>query len=148
MRSIVKRSKSIDTVLSLNNNILDRVCSYKYLGFILDDHLNFNKHIAEMCNLVTHKLYLLAKIRKYLTTDTCITVFKTMVLSIIEYGDVVYSGTSACNLGKKDKLFYRGLRICLGNEVAYDKKDSCTECKISTLTKRRPSFVTIYAQTK
>ena len=53
MRSNVKHSKSIDTVLSLNNNILDRVSSYKYLGFFLDEHLNFNKHISELRNLVT-----------------------------------------------------------------------------------------------
>ena len=58
MRSNVKKSKSINMVLSLNNNILDRVCSYKYLGFILDDHLTFNKHIAELCKIVSHKLYL------------------------------------------------------------------------------------------
>ena len=137
MRSNVKRSKSMDIELSLNNNILDRVCSYKYLGFILDDHLNFNKHITELCNLVTHKLYLLSKIRKYLTIDACITVFKTMVLSIMEYGDAVYSGTSACNLGKIDRLFYRGLRICLGNEINYNKTDLCSECKIASLSKRR-----------
>ena len=58
MRSNVKRSKSIDTELSLNNCVLDRVCSYKYLGFILDDHLNFNKHIAEMCNLISQEMML------------------------------------------------------------------------------------------
>ena len=78
-----KKSKTTDTVLSLNNNILDRVCSYKYLGFILDDHLTFNKHIAELCKLVSHKIYLLAKIRRYLTTEACINVFKTMILSLL-----------------------------------------------------------------
>ena len=35
--------------------------SYKYLGFILADHINFNKHISELCDLVTHKLYVLFK---------------------------------------------------------------------------------------
>ena len=49
----VKHSKSPDTVLSLNNNILDRVSSYEDLGFILDEHLNFNKPIPEVCNLFT-----------------------------------------------------------------------------------------------
>ena len=80
MRSNVKKSKTTNTVLSLNNNILDRVCSYKYLGFILDDHLTFNKHITELCKIVSHKLYLLAKVRHYLTTVACISVFKSMVL--------------------------------------------------------------------
>ena len=108
---------ALDTVLSLNNNILDRVSSYKYLGFILDEHLHFNTHISELCDLVTHKLYLLSRIRKFLTTQACITIFKTMVLSVIEYGDIIYSGTSECNLNKIDKLFYRGLRICMGQDL-------------------------------
>ena len=44
MRSLVKKSKSQNIVLSLNNQILEQVCSYKYLGFALDEHLNFNRH--------------------------------------------------------------------------------------------------------
>ena len=67
MRSNIKRTKSVDTILSLNNNRLDRVSSYKYLGFILDEHLNFNKHVSEICNIVSHKLFLLSKIRRFLT---------------------------------------------------------------------------------
>ena len=69
MRSIVKKSKSQDMIISLNNTVLEKVCSYKYLGFILDDQLNFNKHIKEMTNLITYKfkLYLLSRIRKYIT---------------------------------------------------------------------------------
>ena len=61
MRSIIKKSKSQNLVLSLNNQILDRVCSYKYLGFALDEHLTFNKHIIDMKQLISHKLYLLSK---------------------------------------------------------------------------------------
>ena len=143
MRANIKRSKSFDTVLSLDNNRLDRVSSYKYLGFILDEHLNFNKHITEICNLVSHKLYLLSRIRKYLTTLACINIFKTMVLSVMEYGDIVYSGTSFGNLDKLDKLFYRGLRICLGNE-AYSKEELKHECNITDLTKRRDIHLLLF----
>ena len=144
MRSNVKRSKSFDTVLSLNNNVLDRVSSYKYLGFILDEHLNFNKHISEMCSLVNHKLYLLSRIRRFLTTQACLTIFKTMVLSVIEYGDVIYAGSTTGNLGKIDKLFYRGLRICMGNDIIYTKEDLCSECNINTLSKRRDLHLLLY----
>ena len=144
MRSNVKRSKSLDTVLSLNNNRLDRVSSYKYLGFILDEHLNFNKHISEMCNLVSHKLYLLSRIRKLLTTQACITIFKTMVLSVNEYGDIIYSGTSSGNLDKVDRLFFRGLRICMGNDIVYTKDELCLECRVSTLSKRRDLHLLLF----
>ena len=137
MKSNIKKSKTIHTVLSLNNNILDRVCSYKYLGFILDDHLTFNKHISELCKIVSHKLYLLAKIRRYITTEACINVFKTMILSLIEYGDVIFAGTSSRNLNNIDRLFYRGLRICLNFNFALTKNDVCYECHILTLGARR-----------
>ena len=113
MRSNIKLSKSLDTVLSLNNNRLDRVSSYEYLRFILDEHLDFNKHVSEMCNIVSHKLYLLSRIRIFLTVQACINIFKTMVLSVIVYGDIIYAGTLSGSLNKLDRLFFRGLRICL-----------------------------------
>ena len=144
MRSNVKRTKSLNTVLSLSNNRLDRVSSYKYLGFILDEHLNFNKHVSEMCNTISHKLYLMSRIRKFLTTQACINIFKTMVLSVIEYGDIIYAGTSVGNLDKLDRLFYRGLRICLGNENIFTKEELCNECKISILSKRRDLHLLLY----
>ena len=144
MRSNVKRTKSEDTILSLNNNRLDRVSSYKYLGFILDEHLNFNKHVSEMCNIVSHKLFLLSKIRRFLTVQACITIFKTMVLSVIEYGDIIYAGTSSNNLDRIDKLFFRGLRICLGNEITFTREELCHECNISLLKKRRDLHLLLY----
>ena len=82
-----KENKTQDMIISLNNTVLEKVCSYKYLGFILDDQLNFNKH-------VTHKLYLLSRIRKYLTKRASVTIFKTMIISLIEYGDIIYAGTN------------------------------------------------------
>ena len=103
----------LDIKISLNNQILEQVCSYKYLGLILDEHLNYIKHIKEMSKLISHKLYVLSKIRKYITENACINIFKTMILSVIEYCDNIYAGTSQDNLTKIDHLFYRGLRMCL-----------------------------------
>ena len=136
MRSIVKKSKKIDTILSLNNTVLEKVCSYKYLGFILDNQLNFNKHIKEMTNIITHKLYLLSRIRKYLTKNACTMIFKTMILSLIEYGDVLYTGSTQQNLNKIVNLFYRGLRICENSNVV-TKDTLCTNCHIAPLETRR-----------
>ena len=144
MRSNVKKSKTINTVLSLNSNILDRVCSYKYLGFILDDHLTFNKHISELCKIVSHKLYLLAKVRRYLTTQASLNVFKTMILSLFEYGDIIFSGTTVTNVNKIDNLFYRGLRICLNFNFTLSKEELCDECHIAPLSDRRDLHLLLF----
>ena len=82
--------------LSLNANIL---------GLILDEHITYNKHIKEMNKLVSHKLYLLSKIRKYITPAASINFFKTIVLSVIEYCDIVYAGISTTNLTKLINYF-------------------------------------------
>ena len=42
MTSAIKKSKVFNTILSLNNQHLDRVCSYTYLGFAIDEHLNYS----------------------------------------------------------------------------------------------------------
>ena len=138
MRSVVKKSKTVDMILSLNNTVLKRVCSYKYPRyFILDDQLDFNKHMTDMISTVSHKLYLLSRVRRYLTNEASILIFKMMVLSIIEYGDIIYAGTSKANLDNIDKLFYRGLRICDANYVAKSKDQLCKDSNITTLDKRR-----------
>ena len=144
MRSNIKKSKMLDIQLSLNANILERVCSYKYLGLILDEHLNYNKHVKEMSKLISHKLYLLSKIRRYITQKACITIFKTMVLSVIEYCDIIYTGTSQSNLTTIDNLFYRGLRICLNCNTTTSRKVLCKDCTIAPLYDRRKAHLLLF----
>ena len=144
MRSNIKKSKMLDIQLSLNANILERVCSYKYLGLILDEHLTYNKHIKEMTKQITHKLYLLSKIRRYITQEASINIFKTMVLSVIEYCDIVYAGSSQTNLTKIDKLFYKGLRICLDYNNTLSRKILCNECTVAPLANRRESHLLLF----
>ena len=144
MKSIVKKSNQQDMILSLSNTVLEKVCSYKYLGFILDDQLNFNKHVKELTKLLTHKLYLLSRIRKYLTKRASILIFKTMILSLIEYGDIIYAGTSDLNLRNVVKLFYRGLRICDNTNNKISKKTLCEDCHIAPLDVRREIHLLLF----
>ena len=61
-----------------------------------------------------------------------------MILSLLEYyGDVIFPGTSAGNINSIDRLFYRGLRICLNFNFYLPKDELCKECHISTLCDRR-----------
>ena len=144
MRSLIRKGKTLDLKLSLNNQILEQVCSYKHLGLILDEQLNYNKHIKELKKLVSHKLYLMSKVRKYITESACINIFKTMVLSLIEYCDIIYAGSSQGNLLKIDNLFYRGLRICINNQAYFTKQDLISNCKIAPLKDRRLSHLLVF----
>ena len=148
MKSVVRKSNPQDMIISLSNTVLEKVCSYKYLGFILDDQLNFNKHVKELTKLITQKLYLLSRIRKYLTRNASIVIFKTMILSLIEYGDIIYAGTSQNNLTKIGNLFYRGLRICDNSNNKMSKEILCNECHIAPLDVRREMHLLLFMHKK
>ena len=69
-----------------------------------------------------------------------------MVLSLIEYCDIVYAGTSCTNLQDIDKLFYQGLRICVNSHNKIPLDTLCIDCKIALLEKRRLAhFIDLYA---
>ena len=67
-----------------------------------------------------------------------------MILSVIEYGDIIYNGTSQTKLNDIEKLFYRGLRTCMNANNYIPKPNLCTTCKISTLDKRQSCHLLLF----
>ena len=56
------------------------VCSYLYLGIDIDEHLTFKKYFSTMIKKVSHKLYILIKVRPMLNKKASIDIVKTMIL--------------------------------------------------------------------
>ena len=68
-----------------------------------------------------------------------------MVLSLIEYGDIIYAGSSQNNVDKLSKLFYRGLRICDNSNInRLTKNLLCKDCYISPLETRRDVHLLLF----
>ena len=51
----------------INNEIIELTQTYKYLGLTLDSSLTFIKHLSNLINTLNYKIYLLNKIRPFLT---------------------------------------------------------------------------------
>lgn len=71
--------------LKMNGIMLENV-----LGVLLDVQLNFKKHVNHIIRSVAHKVYTLGKIRRKLTKKAATDIYKTMILPIMDYGDVFY----------------------------------------------------------
>ena len=84
------------------------------------------------------------KVSKYLTKRASTTVFKTMILSLIEYGDIIYSGTNKSNMDKIVNLFYRGLRICDNTNNNVSKENLCRNCHIAPLNVRKDMHLLLF----
>ena len=121
----------------MNNIILDKVSSYKYLGIQLDANLNFHKYLQDCIQRATYKIHMLAKIRSYIDFNSALTIYKTMILPIFEYGDIAYDQADIKSLDKLQTLQNRALRICINRNVHISRIRLHQECNIANMKVRR-----------
>ena len=107
----VKKYSNVN--LNVMGERLQVVPTYKYLSINLDQTLNFNYHLKYIANLISHKLYVFCKIRKYLNDHAALTVYKTMILPYFDYGDAIFMFSKSPILKKLDRLHLRGLKISI-----------------------------------
>ena len=74
----------------IGGEILERVDCYKYLGLYVDNRLTFHDHRTKLIQQLNLKLNYFAKIRKFLTTKTALTIYKATMLPLLDYADLVY----------------------------------------------------------
>ena len=89
--SSIKISKNTDNFkVKINNDVLDQVNSFKYLGVYLDPTLSWKGHLTHVRNSVNRKIGLLYRTRSFLKGDTLNTIYQSVVLPSLEYCDVVW----------------------------------------------------------
>ena len=110
-RSMVKKHAAVPR-LKIAGTPLDFVFQYKYLGVTIDEILSFNAHLNNTIKLVAHKIFLLNKIRYYITDDAAVKVYKSMILPYLDYGDIFFMNASSVQVKKLQTLQNRALKIC------------------------------------
>ena len=76
--------------ISLGTDIIQQTDTYKYLGITLDSKLSFNHYVDLLINRLANKIWLLAKTRAFIYSNTSILLYKTMTLPYFDYGDIFY----------------------------------------------------------
>ena len=105
--------KIVNHSVNIGNIRIDKIHSYKYLGITLDMNFTHKKHLENCIRSTSYKTLLLSKVRKYITTDAAIRIYKTMILPLVDYGDILYDGTNSALLTKLQTLQNRCLRLCM-----------------------------------
>lgn len=75
--------------LKIGHVEIDFTDDYKYLGVDIDMNLSFNKYVRNIIGKVSYKLNQLCSMRKYITKQTATMLYKSMILSVIDYGSMV-----------------------------------------------------------
>ena len=65
--------------LQINGKPIQQVPSYRYLGMTLDSSLAYKPHLAIVVRNVSHKIYLLSRVKKFMSNRSALLVYKTIV---------------------------------------------------------------------
>lgn len=80
---------------------------------MLDSSLTFKSHIGRTLNTCSTYVFTLAKIRKYITSTVAVQIYKSLVMSRLNFGGMLCLGAPKTSLSRLQKLQNRALRICL-----------------------------------
>ena len=76
-------------------------CSYtetKYLGVLIDQHLSWKPHIDFVSKKISKSVGIIAKARFYLSSQTLMTLYYSLVYPFLTYCNVAWSSTYCSNL--------------------------------------------------
>lgn len=129
----VKRSNpKCFPVLSNDGVIIDTVETFSYLGISIDHSLKMDVHLNNCIRRAYSKIYMLIKLRVYMDKSAALSLYKSMVLPYIEYGNSFLLGSNTASKIKLQRIQNRGLKIALKRERRYSTDILHKEARLAT----------------
>ncbi len=121
-----KLPKIEDISVKLGDSTVDSVTVFKYLGITLDSRLTFSQHVEVIRKKSIPKMTTIARISQYVNEETIVYLYKSLILSQIKYGDIIYDG-----LSDKDSQFLQRLQNkCLKTLLHLDPLTSTVDVHV------------------
>lgn len=105
------RLDNLEKVMSPNLNLLGEKC-YTSLRVKLDNTLSFKNHIDYIVTTCNHKHFTLSKIRKYISTNVAVLMYKSLIMSKLSYGGIFCIAGVKISLERLQKVQNRALHKC------------------------------------
>ena len=127
-----------DNILNLtfNNDTLKNVDNDKVLGVHIDNNLTWSIHIQFIVKKISSNMWLLSKLKEYLSLGHRVQFYKTYIQLHIDYCSTVWGGTSHSNLNRIYRLQKRAVKIILDYEYNNGIACSMDEVKILNIYER------------
>ena len=90
-----------------------RVKSFKYLGLTLDETLNWNEHVNELCKSLIKYFVIFNHIKYKITPVVVRQLYYAFIYSRIKYGIELYGSSSASNMNKVQVIQNKLLKMVL-----------------------------------
>ena len=86
------------------DTVLSRVYQFKYLGITLDPYLSWNDYTDYIGRKISAKLGMLRKVRKVISSESCLTLYNAMILLVFDYCAVIWDSFSKADRQYLEKL--------------------------------------------
>ena len=83
-----------DVDVKMGGHTIAKTSSYKYLGVIIDDKLNWDLHLAKVCKKLSSVCGILSKVRYYTNQKTRLLLYNSLVASRLGYATLCWSTAS------------------------------------------------------
>ena len=84
--------------LNINNKIIKREPSIKFLGVIIDEHINWKKHVETVNNKISKTIGVLYRARKFLNHFCLKNLYFSLVHSYLNYANIAWGSTHKSKL--------------------------------------------------
>ena len=82
---------------------------------IIDSRLEFEYHKQTLSRSINQQIFFLGKIRRYITTYAALQIYKTTILPIFDYADIIYDQDRIGASNMWQKLQNKALRLIYNN---------------------------------
>ena len=126
-------------VLTLSDQPVERVDSFKLLGVCISDNLSWKDHVAKTVKKASKRLYFLCVLKRAgLEPSELLKVYVAMIRSVLEYGcEIWHPGLTKQSKDELEHVQERALRIAFPN-LSYI--DALSVWGLSDLVTRRESL--------
>ena len=122
--------------LKINDSIISSEKSVTLLGIEIDNKLNFEKQVANICRKANNQLNAIGRIQNFLGKKEKETIINSFVYSNFMYCPLTWHFCSKPSQNKIEKTQYRSLKM-LTNDYNSDYKDLLEITKTSTMEIKR-----------
>ena len=126
-----------DNQVYIDNTPVTKVKACKYLGIYIDENLSWNRQTEFLKSKVVKNVYLLKRIRPFITEQTASLFFKSVIQAHFDYCSVVWGNTNKTNLDKLQILQNRALRAVLKVKNLFPTNSLYSVLKLDRLHVRR-----------
>ena len=114
-----KKIDNIPNSINFLNYKIERTSSVRFLGLVLDENLNFDLHINEVCNKLKTLFHVFYSIRNFLSKENIKTIYYSLIYSRIKYGIAVYGQAGLTKMKRIQILQNRLLKVLAGKKNRY-----------------------------